>query len=246
MVKPELLRVNKAFIKVKVEFLPVLYFARSLLFPLWHDIGKQVPYTNALTMKKNIILILTPAILLVVLLLAGYNFTNTTIQNPQDPTIVYTSVTQPAPTIEEKNWVRMDKKTVKSAGNIAASQEIIDYALSLIGSPYQYAGITPAGFDCSGFVTHVFDTYNLDVPHSSALQAEEGIAIAKTEAAPGDLVIFTGTNENVREPGHVGIVISEPGDTISFVHSSSNGGVKISKVQGTRYDVRFLEVRRVL
>jgi len=198
-------------------------------------------------MKKNLILMLTPVVLLIVLILLGYSFTNKSTQKLQDPTIVYTSATQPAQTIEEKNWVRMDaKKSENRAGNIASSQEIIDYALSLIGSPYQYAGITPAGFDCSGFVTHVFDNYNLDVPHSSALQAEEGIAISKAEAAPGDLVIFTGTDEKVREPGHVGIVISEPGDTISFVHSSSNGGVKISKVQGTRYDVRFLEVRRVL
>ncbi len=136
------------------------------------------------------------------------------------------------------------KEAEPAAG--AKSDIIVDYALSLIGSPYQYAGITPDGFDCSGFITHVFDKHNIDVPHGSSLQALEGQHVVRSNARPGDLVIFTGTNESVREPGHVGIVISSPGDTISFVHSSSNGGVKISKVEGTGYEERFLQIRRIL
>jgi cell wall-associated NlpC family hydrolase len=137
-----------------------------------------------------------------------------------------------------RSWHR-----VEAAGESSA---IVDYALSLQGSPYKYAGITPEGFDCSGFITHVYDQFNVDLPHSSAMQAEEGTEVDRSEAQPGDLVIFTGTDKSVREPGHVGIVISSPGDTVSFVHSSSNGGVKISKVEGTGYELRFLEVRRVL
>lgn len=78
------------------------------------------------------------------------------------------------------------------------------------------------------------------------MQAEEGREVPREQAKPGDLVIFTGTNPDLRRPGHVGIVISQPGDTISFVHSSSNGGVKVSQVEGSRYNLRFLEVRRVL
>ena len=199
-------------------------------------------------MKKNVIIMLAPVLLLIVLLLFGYNMTNSNYKSSTDEAvIVNVSEKRIASSTKKDKWVRMDK-TTRSAGvyTSAEPQAIIEYALSLIGSPYQYSGITPAGFDCSGFVTHVFDTYNMAIPHSSAMQANEGVAVPKTNAAPGDLVIFTGTDENDRTPGHVGIVISEPGDTISFVHSSSNGGVKISKVQGTRYDVRFLEIRRVL
>lgn len=126
------------------------------------------------------------------------------------------------------------------------SDSIINYAMSLLGSPYIYGGITPDGFDCSGFVTHVFDRFDMDVPHSSGMQAEEGISVERADAQAGDLVIFTGTNPELREPGHVGIVISSPGDTIEFVHSSSNGGVKVSQVEGTGYEVRFLQIRRIL
>ena len=125
-------------------------------------------------------------------------------------------------------------------------KELISYAMSLLGSPYVYAGVSPNGFDCSGFVTHVFNNFDISLPHSSALQAKEGVHVTREEAKPGDVVIFTGTNPKVRTPGHVGIIISTANENIEFVHSSSVGGVKVSKVEGTGYSRRFLQIRRVL
>jgi cell wall-associated NlpC family hydrolase len=139
---------------------------------------------------------------------------------------------------EDKSWYK--------ASTTGSPEPILDYALTLIGSPYVYGGTSSSGFDCSGFTSHVFEAFDVPISRSSTTQALDGVPVAKEDAQPGDLVIFTGTNMQVREPGHVGIVIATPGDTIEFVHSSSNGGVKISKVQGTRYDDRFLDVRRVL
>ena len=149
---------------------------------------------------------------------------------------------------EEKTLaVKNNSESIKyTSGSGNLQEQITSYALSLLGTPYIYAGMSPSGFDCSGFITYVYDRHGIKLPHSSAMQANEGIQVAKHEARTGDLVIFTGTNPNVREPGHVGIVLSSPGDTIEFVHSSSNGGVKISQVEGTRYDVRYLQIRRVL
>lgn len=135
----------------------------------------------------------------------------------------------------------------KSDGNMKDS--IVNYALTLLGSPYVYGGDNSDGFDCSGFIVHVFDQNGITVKRSSGLQSTEGVAVDRNEAAPGDLVIFTGTDKSVRQPGHVGIVISEPGDTIQFIHSSSSrreSGVKISKVEGSGYDDRFLGIRRIL
>lgn len=126
------------------------------------------------------------------------------------------------------------------------STEVVTYALSLMGAPYVYAGTTPDGFDCSGFITHVFSSIEVDLPHSSAMQANEGQQITPVAAASGDLIIFTGTDSEIREPGHVGLIISELGEPVEFVHASSNGGVKISQLEGTGYENRFLEIRRVL
>lgn len=128
-------------------------------------------------------------------------------------------------------------------------KQIISYALTLMGTPYLYGGFTREGFDCSGFTTYVFQENGIDIKRSSSLQATEGIEVDRSEAAPGDLIIFTGTDRTVRKPGHVGIVISEPGTPIEFIHSSSarkESGVKISQVEGTGYDARFMAIRRVL
>ncbi|WP_347159116.1 C40 family peptidase [Pontibacter chitinilyticus] len=178
-------------------------------------------------MRKLIFLFLSPF-----LLLAKPLFVHSGTEHVTATTAI---IPQPATT-----------KQVRVSDNQEKAEELVHYALRLQGSPYVYAGITPEGFDCSGFVTHVFGHFGVQVPHSSAMQAEVGEQVKRQQARAGDLVIFTGTNPAVREPGHVGIVISEPGDTITFVHASSNGGVKVSQVEGSRYNLRFLELRRVL
>jgi len=123
---------------------------------------------------------------------------------------------------------------------------IVAYGLKLMGTPYLPAGITHNGFDCSGFIYHVFKKYGVDLPHSSALLAAEGESIDLNQVEKGDLLIFTGTTVTNRTPGHVGVVITGPGQPIEFVHASSVGGVKVSKVAGTGYEKRFLQARRVL
>lgn len=128
--------------------------------------------------------------------------------------------------------------------NKAAAKDLISYAHSLLGSPYNYGGITPSGFDCSGYVYHVFSKFEKDIERSSSAQSTQGDQVEVAEAVPGDLLFFTGTDPKVREVGHVGIVISEPGEPVSFIHSSSNGGVKISELEGY-YTTRFMFAKRI-
>lgn len=131
-----------------------------------------------------------------------------------------------------------------------AADTVLAIALRLRGTPYCTGGTTPgSGFDCSGFVRYVFGQAGFDVPPSSTNQAVVGQAVPRAEAQPGDIIIFTGTDASRRTPGHTGIVISQPGEPLRFVHSSSarkENGVKISQVDSTRYEERFLAVRRVL
>ncbi|WP_299821446.1 C40 family peptidase [uncultured Pontibacter sp.] len=194
-------------------------------------------------MKKNLLLALSPLVILVVLFWSDtFHYLIPDIAENGTEAAAVATATSPAITLTSNR-----QSTYTTPAPLPdISEQIVSNALSLIGSPYVYAGTSPNGFDCSGFITYVYDQAGINLPHSSAMQANEGAYVAKEEARTGDLVIFTGTDADKREPGHVGIVLSSPGDTIEFVHSSSNGGVKISKVEGTRYDVRFLEVRRVL
>lgn len=204
-------------------------------------------------MKKIFALMLAPVVLLLMLMSAD----GEQAASPSEDTnqVHFASLKTDKPASESKS-ARLDKRGATAKDNagkgwINASgktptDSMIAYALSLMGTPYKYGGTSDSGFDCSGFTSHVFQEFGVPVSRSSTTQSEDGIPVTRDEARPGDLVIFTGTNPQVREPGHVGIVISEPGDTISFVHSSSNGGVKISQVEGTGYEVRFLDIRRVL
>ena len=107
-----------------------------------------------------------------------------------------------------------------------------------------------AGSIVRGFLKFVYGHFGLDVPHSTALLISTGRPVPRAEARPGDLVVFTGTAKTSVTPGHAGIVVSAgPGGALRFVHSSSarrESGVKVSQVEGSDYERRFLEVRRVL
>ena len=211
-------------------------------------------------MKKIFALMLAPIVLLLILVSAGNDEAASTSIESTPVHFASVRADKPEPnghkaSLDKHNAdvkpVAPSSRKVADLGWINArgstpTDSLVAYALTLMGTPYKYGGTSNSGFDCSGFTSHVYQEFDVPVTRSSTTQSEDGVSVARDEARPGDLVIFTGTNPQVREPGHVGIVISEPGDTISFVHSSSNGGVKISQVEGTGYDVRFLDVRRVL
>jgi len=133
---------------------------------------------------------------------------------------------------------------------VSRADSLVAFAIRHMGSPYTYAGSSPAsGFDCSGFVMYVYGHFGIETPHSTAQLIHTGRAVPRTQARKGDIVVFTGTAATSTTPGHAGIVISEPGEPIRFVHASSarrDSGVKISEVAGTDYERRFMGVRRVM
>lgn len=118
-----------------------------------------------------------------------------------------------------------------------------------MGTPYAVAGKTPKGFDCSGFTNYVFKQHGINIPHSSKEQIKAGKPVSLCDAAKGDIIVFTGTNKSVREPGHVGIVLENKDCVVKFIHSSSaskSSGVKISSTGETNYHQRYLAVRRII
>jgi hypothetical protein len=128
---------------------------------------------------------------------------------------------------------------------------VVQFALAQLGTRYCYAGSSPGtGFDCSGFVQYVFGHFAVPTPHSTALLIDVGRPVPRAQAQPGDIVVFTGTAAGSTTPGHAGIVISALGETpLRFVHASSaqrESGVKTSQVEGSGYERRFMQVRRVL
>lgn len=127
------------------------------------------------------------------------------------------------------------------------AKEFVEYALTLKGTPYNYGSTDPAyGLDCSGFITHVFNHFNIQVPRRSFDFKNAERKVKLSEAMPGDLVLFTGSNNLSSTPGHMGIIISKPGKPAEFIHSSSGANsVTTTALSNSYYKSRFLEVVRV-
>ena len=124
---------------------------------------------------------------------------------------------------------------------------LVAFSRTLIGVPYLYASTDPAkGFDCSGFITYVFNHFGRKVPRSSVDFTNYGKEISIEKASPGDLILFTGTDSTIRMVGHMGIVESIRNDTLHFIHSTSGKmkGVVITPF-GKYYRSRFVKVIRV-
>lgn len=133
---------------------------------------------------------------------------------------------------------------------IIHADSLIKFSKQHLGTKYNYANCSPSdGFDCSGFVYFVFSHFNIKVPRSSSDYSHFGKPVPLDSAKIGDVIVFTGTDPKNRRPGHVGIVISKPGEEILFIHSSSdkrNSGIKISNYNASpNYKKRFLKIVRV-
>ena len=133
-----------------------------------------------------------------------------------------------------------------ATGNIHP-EAVVAFAESLMGTPYKYASTDPAvGFDCSGFITYVFNHFGIKVPRSSIDFTNVGKEVAVPEAKRGDIILFTGTDSTERFVGHMGIVVSNTNGELQFIHSSSGKvyGVTVTPLN-EYYKGRFVKVVRI-
>jgi len=131
-----------------------------------------------------------------------------------------------------------------SDANSSKRTQIVSYAKELLGVRYVYGGTTRSGFDCSGFVWHVFNHFGIKLNRVAADQAKQGTKISKSELQPGDLVFFD-TNGGKNYINHVGIYIGNG----SFIHASSGSKAKkvvISDLNSGFYNQCYMTARKIL
>ncbi len=155
-----------------------------------------------------------------------------------------------------RDTIPVEKPVTKDQENIPPSEAIsskdvspeklISFAETLIGTPYKYASTDPSvGFDCSGFITYVFNHYNIDVPRSSKDFKNKGIEIPLSQSKKGDLILFTGTDSTERIIGHMGIIVSN-NDGIKFIHATSGKAHSVVITDFNDYYLgRFVKVIRI-
>jgi cell wall-associated NlpC family hydrolase len=127
-----------------------------------------------------------------------------------------------------------DKASDKATG-------LITQAMDLLGVPYRRGGTSEtSGFDCSGFVRHLYEkSVGRLLPHRAEEQARSTEVIDRNELQPGDLVFF---NTMKRAFSHVGIYVGDG----KFIHSPRSGkSVKVDDMRSAYWQKRFNGARRV-
>jgi murein DD-endopeptidase / murein LD-carboxypeptidase len=128
-------------------------------------------------------------------------------------------------------------------------EEIIDSIITIgkkyLGLHYRYGGRTPAGFDCSGYVSYLFSQFGYKLPASSPGMAYVGKEVPLKEARKGDLILFNGRSIKSHTVGHVAIIMSVDSSGVTMIHSNHRG-VTIDRYPDMQYyRPRFVGVRRV-
>lgn len=123
---------------------------------------------------------------------------------------------------------------------------VISVGKTFLGIPYRWGGTTENGFDCSGFIRHIFDWFGVSLPRTSREMANYGSYVRRNELQKGDLIFFSGRNLKRGVIGHIGIVVEVTSEAVKMMHSSSSKGVHIEDLNKSEYfSRRYLTARRL-
>jgi len=143
----------------------------------------------------------------------------------------------PSLAVEPRATAPLTRRAGPSRGARWASA-IVSLATRNVGVRYRWGGMTPEGFDCSGFMNYVFGSSGVDLPRTTYAMFETGAPVAREHLRVGDIVFF----ETVQPgPSHAGLYLGDG----RFIHASSGaGGVTITRLDHRYYAVRYLGARR--
>jgi peptidoglycan endopeptidase LytE len=117
--------------------------------------------------------------------------------------------------------------------------KVIDAAAKYVGVRYAWGGTTPAGFDCSGFVSYVFGQQGVELPRTSREMLDSaGSDVKESALKPGDLVFF-GIGKATT---HVGIYIGND----SFISATSSHGIHVDSLDSGYWGARYIGAKRIM
>lgn len=149
---------------------------------------------------------------------------------------------QPAERVETSRSYNPRDLAAQRAQLLAQEQQrqgdqVVAAARNYLGTPYQWAGTTSRGIDCSGLVMRSLAVLGKDVPHNAATLYTMGSPVCYEALQAGDLVFFNTMGNGV---SHVGIWVGNN----RFIHASSSRGVVVDDMAGY-FSQRLVGARRI-
>lgn len=128
-------------------------------------------------------------------------------------------------------------KTTTVSNNISTTENtgggVLGLAMKQQGVPYVWAGSTPNGFDCSGFIYYVFKNNGYNVSRTSvAAYRAQAQSVSASSLRAGDIIFFQNTYK--QGVSHAGIYIGNG----QFIHAGSSG-IQITSVQDSYWSKHF-------
>lgn len=118
-------------------------------------------------------------------------------------------------------------------------EAVAEMGQKYLGVPYVYGGVSPSGFDCSGFTYYVFAKQGIILQRCADEQLGDGLIIAREDLQPGDLVFFTTYGPWIAS--HVGVYIGD-----GKMLQAGSGGITCSSLDAPYWAERYVGARRVI
>lgn len=128
----------------------------------------------------------------------------------------------------------------KSSELTFSGDEIINEAKRFLGVRYIWAGTSSYGFDCSGFTMRLYQSQGVFLSRDADEQAGEGVAVARNELLPGDLLFFA-AKEGQGQIHHVGMYT---GDGMMIHSPSSSSSVRLDRIDSGTYSAEYWGAKR--
>ena len=130
---------------------------------------------------------------------------------------------------------------IVSAQPATLGEQLVATAKQYLGVKYVWAGMSPSGFDCSGFVGYVYKQHGYSLYRvAQDMYNYDGTWVAKDNLRAGDLVFFGYSSSNIT---HVGMYIGNG----QFIHSSSGSGkVVITDLSSNYYTRMYIGAKRII